>query len=92
MAQLTHGMDVAAVRSSMGKIEQLAAQIDALRGQLDSEMTALLAIWSGQDANQYVNTTWPPFNSNLKSLFESLNQLAAAGKQQATQQETTSSA
>lgn len=90
MAQLTHGMDIQQVRSSMSKIESLAGQIDSLRDQLNTAITNLLNIWSGPDANQYVNTTWPPYKSNMTQLTESLRQLATTGRTQATQQEQTS--
>ncbi len=90
MAQLTHGMDVAQVQSSMGKVESFAGQIDSLKGQLKNEVNNLLNIWSGQDANQFVTATWPPFEQQLTQIVQSLNQLAQTGKQQASQQEQAS--
>ncbi len=90
MAQLSHGMDIAQVQSSMGKIESYAGQIESLKGQLKNEVNNLLNIWSGQDANQFVTATWPPQEQSLTQLIEALRQLAQTGKQQAQQQEQAS--
>jgi len=92
MATLTHGMNIAAVRTSMSKINTYAAQIESLKNSLNTEITNLLTIWSGKDANTFVNTTWPPFKTNLASLVTSLRLLATTGNNQASQQETTSAA
>jgi len=88
---LTHGMNVAAVRASMKKIDSYASQLDTLKNQLNTEISNLLSIWSGQDANKFVNSDWPPHKNNMTSLAQALRSLSTVGQQQANEQENTSS-
>jgi len=87
---LTHGMNIAAVRTSMQKVESFAGQLDSLKGQIDSEMNNLLTIWAGPDATKFVNVDWKYYKDNMTQLSTALRGLAATGKRQANEQESTS--
>jgi len=89
---LTHGMNIAAVRTSMKKIESFAGQLDGLKNQINSEMNNLLAIWSGPDAQRFVSSDWGYYKGNMDVLIGALRSLSANGLRQATEQETVSKA
>ena len=87
---LTHGMNVASVRSSMQRIDSFASQLDSLKGSIDKEMTNLLTLWSGPDANKFVNIDWKMYKDNLGTLTLALRSLAETGRRQASDQESVS--
>jgi len=83
------GMDVAAVRDSMKRIDQFAGQLENTTGQITAEMNRLLSIWQGPDAATYVDG-WDAHRNSLMSLVSTLHMLAAVGQKQATEQEAAS--
>ena len=89
---LTHGMDVAQVRSSMAKIKNYADQLDNLKSVINTEMTKLRSVWSGQDAIKFADTDWRPYRDNMGSLAAALRSLSDAGLRQANDQENVSRA
>jgi len=89
---LTHGMNVAAVRSSMQRIDSFASQLDSIRASIDKEMSNILTLWSGPDATKFVNADWKMYKDNLGTLAVALRSLAETGRRQAFDQENVSRA
>jgi len=87
---LTHGMDVAGVRTSMDRIRNYADQLDALKTSINKEMTNLRSLWSGADSAKFVDADWAPYRDNMGSLAAALRSLSAAGLRQAADQENIS--
>jgi uncharacterized protein YukE len=88
MSNLTHGMDIGAVRQ-LGQFLQSEAtsQIRDLMGRIDSQLSS--AGWQGNDAEQF-RSEWQNHKNTLNQIINSLEQFGQKAQQNAQAQEQTS--
>jgi uncharacterized protein YukE len=86
------GMDADAVEQRARQLKAHAASVGGLVTQIEREITGLLAVWEGPDAQQFVNEWWPQHKKALISAQHNVDGLGQSALNNASEQRRQSSA
>lgn len=88
MNQISHGMDVAGVRTLASQFEAKASEIEGIANQLTSQLGG--TAWVGPDATTFRNDWDGQYRSYLRQVADALRTAQANALRNADQQESAS--
>lgn len=84
MAELTHGMDLAAVEEMGRALQARADDIDRIVGDIDALVASVE--WIGQDGETFRHEWWPQHRSRVQAVAESVRGLGTSALNNASEQ------
>lgn len=87
---ITHGMDIATVRTIATRMDGQATAVGTVISQVDTLIQQAIDAWKGPDSAKFQSEWQSHYRPQLVTLRNELNQLAGRAKTNATNQEATS--